>query len=87
MRNTLSATRTAPLIAFKRNFGTTSAIDNIEVREHRISGGRSAVINLPLSTPERMCSRFPEQKCSTDASKKAPDIGGLLAYGALLLRG
>ena len=32
-----------------------------------------------LSTPERFCSGFPEQKCSTDASKKASDIGGLFA--------
>jgi len=32
-----------------------------------------------LSTPERFYSGFPEQKCSTDASKKASDIGGLFA--------
>ena len=25
-----------------------------------------------VSTPERFCSSWPEQKCSSDASKKAP---------------
>ena len=36
-----------------------------------------------LSTPERFCSGFPEQKCSIDASKKASDIGGLFAWSSL----
>src|ERR1019366_1278499 len=32
-----------------------------------------------MSTPESYCSGWPERKCSRDASKKAPDIGGLFA--------
>jgi hypothetical protein len=32
-----------------------------------------------LSTPECYCSGWPARKCSRDASKKAPDIGGLFA--------
>jgi hypothetical protein len=32
-----------------------------------------------LSTPESYCSGWPARKCSRDASKKAPDIGGLFA--------
>ena len=32
-----------------------------------------------VSTPESYCSGWPARKCSTDASKKAPDIGGLFA--------
>ena len=38
---------------------------------------------LKLSRPERFCSSFPEQKCSTDTSKKASDIGGLFAWSSL----
>jgi len=38
---------------------------------------------LCLSTPERNCIGGPEQKSLTQASKKAPDIGGLLAFGGL----
>ena len=33
-----------------------------------------------VSTPERICIGGPEQKSITAASKKAPDIGGLLAF-------
>jgi hypothetical protein len=36
-----------------------------------------------LSTPERNCIGGPEQNSLTQASKKAPDIGGLLAFGGL----
>jgi NADPH-dependent curcumin reductase CurA len=36
-----------------------------------------------VSTPERFCSGLPEQKYSTDASKKASDIGGLFAWSSL----
>jgi transposase len=36
-----------------------------------------------VSTPERFCSGGPEQKCSRDASNKAPDIGGLIACGVV----
>jgi hypothetical protein len=36
-----------------------------------------------LSTPERNCIGGPEQKSVATASKKAPDIGGLLAFGGL----
>ena len=32
-----------------------------------------------VSTPVRKCGGGPEQKCSSGASKKAPDIWGLLA--------
>jgi len=32
-----------------------------------------------MSTPESYCSGWPARKCSRDASKKAPDIGGLFA--------
>ena len=41
----------------------------------------------PMSTPERICSGWPEQKCSsTPAGSKAPDIGGLAACCGLFLR-
>ena len=33
-----------------------------------------------MSTPEGKCGGWPEQKCSSGAIKKAPDIGGLLAF-------
>jgi hypothetical protein len=33
-----------------------------------------------VSTPERNCIGGPEQKSITASSKKAPDIGGLLAF-------
>ena len=33
-----------------------------------------------VSTPERNCIGEPEQKSITGTSKKAPDIGGLLAF-------
>jgi hypothetical protein len=36
-----------------------------------------------VSTPERKCIGGPEQKSLSQASKKAPDIGGLLAFGGL----
>jgi hypothetical protein len=36
-----------------------------------------------LSTPEKKCTGGPEQESITTASKKAPDIGGLLAFGGL----
>ncbi len=36
----------------------------------------------PVSTPERNCIGEPEQKSIRTASKKAPDIGGLLAFSA-----
>jgi hypothetical protein len=32
--------------------------------------------------PERICIGEPEQKSISTASKKAPDIGGLLAFAA-----
>ena len=35
-----------------------------------------------VSTPERNCIGGPEQKSITAAGKKAPDIGGLLAFAA-----
>jgi hypothetical protein len=38
-----------------------------------------------VSTPERKCIGGPEQKSLSQASKKAPDIGGLLAFGGLVL--
>ena len=38
-----------------------------------------------LSTPESYCSGWPAQKCSRDASKKAPDIGGLFACRGFFL--
>jgi hypothetical protein len=37
---------------------------------------------VPVSTPERNCIAEPEQKSISTASKKAPDIGGLLAFAA-----
>jgi hypothetical protein len=36
----------------------------------------------PVSTPDRFCIGGPEQKSITASSKKAPDIGGLLAFAA-----
>ena len=39
-----------------------------------------------VSTPERKCTGGPEQKSIAAASKKAPDIGGLLAFGSLRSR-
>ena len=38
--------------------------------------GRSQLSGMKLSTPERFCSSWPEQKCSSDASKKAPRYRG-----------
>ena len=35
---------------------------------------------ITVSTPERICIGGPGQKSITGASKKAPDIGGLLAF-------
>ena len=40
-------------------------------------------LKLPIvSTPERNCIGGPEQESISTASKKAPDIGGLLAFAA-----
>jgi len=38
-----------------------------------------SIVASELSTPESYCSGWPARKCSRDASKKAPDIGGLFA--------
>ena len=38
------------------------------------------LVMMVLSTPERNCVGEPEQKSISTASKKAPDIGGLLAF-------
>ena len=40
---------------------------------------RRCIIPASVSTPESYCSGWPARKCSRDASKKAPDIGGLFA--------
>ena len=40
-----------------------------------------------VSTPERFCSSGPEQKYIGDASNKASDIGGLIAFRGSFLRG
>jgi uncharacterized protein len=37
-------------------------------------------VTAAVSTPERNCIGEPEQKSITGTSKKAPDIGGLLAF-------
>ena len=40
------------------------------------------LIKCLLSTPDRFCIGEPEQKSIRTVSKKAPDIGGLLAFAA-----
>jgi predicted transcriptional regulator len=42
----------------------------------------SRILKRRLSTPERNCIGEPEQKSISTASKKVPDIGGLLAFAA-----
>ena len=55
--------------------------DGESVVRHRIAiPGRAQVC---VSTPERKCIGGPEQKSITTTSKKAPDIGGLLAFWGL----
>ena len=40
-----------------------------------------------MSTPERFYIVWPEQKYISDASNKASDIGGLIAFRGSFLRG
>jgi hypothetical protein len=50
--------------------------------QRRLKIWRSALAHALVSTPERNCIGEPEQKSISTASKKAPDIGGLLAFAA-----
>ena len=50
-------------------------------RHSRLSGAQTNANGL-VSTPDRFCIGGPEQKSITASSKKAPDIGGLLAFAA-----
>jgi hypothetical protein len=43
-------------------------------------GGEADPPLAAMSTPERNCIGGPDQKSITASSKKAPDIGGLLAF-------
>ena len=49
---------------------------SIDAKRRRALG--RAWQSFAVSTPERFCSGWPEQKCSTDASKKAPISGAFL---------
>ena len=49
-------------------------IIKINVQERRC-GSRFGKSVISVSTPEEHCSGLPEQKCSSDGSKKAPDRG------------
>jgi hypothetical protein len=63
--------------------GETLAALARAVREREVESGEQILIAGELSTPERNCIGGPEQKSVATASKKAPDIGGLLAFGGL----